>query len=149
MGVRLIRHVIFYALAQGAQFMLLGSSPAPATNGHFLHLKHYLNDHPDVHLELQVRPELAHLVYAGSDLLVMPSMFEPCGLTQLAALKYGTADRARAAGWGTPSSTATTPVLLLSSATDTSLSTSTTRRSSPHWRARSASGTAIRKTSGI
>ena len=89
-GVHLIRHAIFYALAHGAQFMLLGSSPAPATNGHFWHLEHYLNDHPDVRLELQFRAELAHLVCAGSDLLVMPSMFEPCGLTQLAALKSGT-----------------------------------------------------------
>ena len=62
--------------------MLLGSSPAPATNGHFWHLKNYLNHHPDVHLELQFRPELAHLVYAESDVLVMPSMFEPCRLTQ-------------------------------------------------------------------
>jgi hypothetical protein len=36
--------------------MLLGPSPAPATNGHFWHLKYYLNDHPDVHLEPQFRP---------------------------------------------------------------------------------------------
>ena len=79
-GVHLIHHAIFYALAQGAQFVLLGSSPDPAISGHFWHLKHHLNDHPDVHLELQFNPELAHLVYAGSDLLVMPSMFEPCGL---------------------------------------------------------------------
>ena len=70
--------------------MLLGSSPDPAISGHFSQLKHYLNDDPDVHLELRFDPELAHLVYAGSDLLVMPSMFEPCGLAQLIALKYGT-----------------------------------------------------------
>ena len=61
-GVHLIHHAIFYALAHGAQLMLLGSSPAPATNGHFWHLKHYLYDRPDVHLELRFRPELAHLV---------------------------------------------------------------------------------------
>jgi len=61
-GVHLIHHAIFYALDRGAQFVLLGSSPDPAINGHFWHLKHYLNDHPDVHLELQFCPELAHLV---------------------------------------------------------------------------------------
>ena len=97
-GVHLIHHAIFYAVAEGAQFVLLGSSPDPAINGHFWHLKHYLNDHPDVHLELQFSPELAHLVYAGADLLVMPSIFEPCGLCQLVALKYGTVPIVRACG---------------------------------------------------
>jgi len=97
-GVHLVHHAIFYALDRGAQFVLLGSSPDPAISGHFWHLKHYLNDHPDVHLELRFSPELAHLVYAGSDVLVMPSMFEPCGLAQLIALKYGTVPVVRAAG---------------------------------------------------
>jgi starch synthase len=97
-GVHLVHHAIFYSLAQGAQFVLLGSSPDPAISGHFWHLKHYLNNHPDVHLELQFSPELAHLVYAGSDLLVMPSMFEPCGLSQLVAMKYGTVPIVRACG---------------------------------------------------
>ena len=97
-GVHLVHHAIFYALAQGSQFVLLGSSPDPAINAHFWHLKRYLNDHPDVHLELEFSTELAHLVYAGSDLLVMPSMFEPCGLVQQIALKYGTVPIVRAVG---------------------------------------------------
>jgi starch synthase len=96
--VHLIHHAIFYALAHGAQFVLLGSSPDPEISGHFWHLKHHLNDNPDVHLELQFSPELAHLVYAGSDMLVMPSMFEPCGLAQLIALRYGTVPIVRAVG---------------------------------------------------
>ena len=97
-GVHLVHHAIFYALEQGAQFVLLGSSPDPEISGHFWQLKQHLNDHPDVHLELRFCPELAHLVYAGSDLLVMPSMFEPCGLAQLIALKYGTIPIVRASG---------------------------------------------------
>jgi starch synthase len=97
-GVHLIHHAIYYALAEGAQFVLLGSSPDPEINAHFWHQKHHLNDHPDVHLELQFSHELAHLVYAGSDLLVMPSMFEPCGLCQLVALKYGTVPIVRSCG---------------------------------------------------
>jgi len=97
-GVHLIHHALFYALAEGAQFVLLGSSPDPAISAHFWHLKHYFNDHPDVHLELRFDTELAHLVYAGSDLLVMPSMFEPCGLCQLVALRYGTVPIVRACG---------------------------------------------------
>ena len=75
--------------------MLLGSSPDATVTSHFWHLKHY---HPDVHLELYFDPELAHLVYAGSDLLVAPSMFEPCGLAPMIALKYGTVPIVRSAG---------------------------------------------------
>ena len=67
-------------------------------NGHFRHLKDYLNDNPDCHLELGYREELAHLVYAGADLLVVPSMFEPCGLAPLTAMRYGTVPVVRATG---------------------------------------------------
>lgn len=41
---------------------------------------------------------LAHLIYAGSDILAIPSRYEPCGLTQMIALKYGTVPVARATG---------------------------------------------------
>ena len=78
--------------------MLLGSSPDPAIGAEFWRLKHELNDNPDCHLELGFSVELAHLIYAGADLLVMPSLFEPCGLTQLIALKYGTVPVVRAVG---------------------------------------------------
>jgi starch synthase len=97
-GVHLIEHAIFYALAQGAQFVLLGACPDPAVNDHFWQLKHHLNDNPDCHLEIGFDEGLAHLIYAGADLVVMPSLFEPCGLTQMIALKYGTVPIVRASG---------------------------------------------------
>jgi starch synthase len=34
--------------------------------------------------------EMAHIIQAGSDILLMPSIYEPCGLSQLYALRYGT-----------------------------------------------------------
>lgn len=97
-GVHLIRHALFYSLSNGAQFVLLGSSPEPSINSYFWHLKHYLNDNPDCHLELRFDAELAHLVYAGADLLVVPSNYEPCGLVQMIAIKYGTVPIVRAVG---------------------------------------------------
>ena len=32
---------------------------------------------------------LSHLIYAACDMIVVPSMFEPCGLTQMIAMRYG------------------------------------------------------------
>jgi len=41
---------------------------------------------------------LAHSIYAGSDMLLMPSLYEPCGLNQIYALKYGTIPIVRKTG---------------------------------------------------
>lgn len=65
--VELIRNALFYTLAEGGQFVLLGSSPDPAIAAEFWRLKYELNDNPDCHLELGFSVELAHLIYAGTD----------------------------------------------------------------------------------
>ncbi len=97
-GLELVRHAIFYALNHEAQFVLLGNSPEPGINDHFLGLKQQLNNSPDCHLEIGYHEELAHLIYAGADLLIVPSRYEPCGLTQLIALRYGTVPVVRSVG---------------------------------------------------
>lgn len=97
-GVHLIRHAIFYSLNHGAQFVLLGLSPEHSIGEMFAHLKSELNESPDCHIELGFNEELSHLIYAGADLIIVPSTYEPCGLTQMIGLKYGTVPVVRAIG---------------------------------------------------
>ena len=55
--------------------------------------------HPGaVSLRLGFDESLAHRIMAGADLLLIPSLYEPCGLTQMYALKYGTVPLVRATG---------------------------------------------------
>jgi len=98
-GMHLVHHALFHTLSRGGQFVLMGDGHHhDSINDHFRHLKDYLNDNPDCHLELAYREDLAHLIYAGADLLVVPSMFEPCGLAPLIAMRYGTVPVVRATG---------------------------------------------------
>lgn len=97
-GVHLVHHAMYYALGKGAQFVLLGSATEKAINDHFWHEKQFLNDNPDCHLELGFNEELSHLIYAGSDMILVPSNYEPCGLTQMIGLKYGTVPIVRGVG---------------------------------------------------
>jgi starch synthase len=97
-GVPLITHAIHYCLAHGCQFVLLGTSADSRIGQHFGHLKQHYNDNPDCHIELSFNEELSHLIYAGAEMMVVPSLFEPCGLTQMIALKYGAVPIVRATG---------------------------------------------------
>ena len=89
-GIDLIKHTIEHIVEKKGQFVLLGSSPIPSINAEFHKLRCQYSDHPHISLTLHHQEELAHLIYAGSDMFILPSLFEPCGLTQMIALKYGT-----------------------------------------------------------
>jgi len=53
---------------------------------------------PNLAVDLEFNEPLAHLIMAGSDFLLVPSAFEPCGLTQMYAMRYGTLPIVRATG---------------------------------------------------
>jgi starch synthase len=97
-GVHLVHHAIYYSLGMGAQFVLLGSATEGGIHRWFWHEKQYLNNNPDVHLEIGFNEELSHLIYAGADIVIVPSNYEPCGLTQMIGLKYGTVPVVRGVG---------------------------------------------------
>lgn len=55
--------------------------------------------HPDkVSANIMFSNDLAHKIYAGADIFLMPSMFEPCGLSQMIAMTYGTIPIVRETG---------------------------------------------------
>lgn len=70
----------------GIQFAIIA-------NGEHQHAFHDIVDHHDIRKRVAVvdfKEELSRLGYAGSDFMVMPSTFEPCGLPQMVSPKYGT-----------------------------------------------------------
>ncbi len=52
----------------------------------------------NIRARIEYRADLCDKIYAGADMFLMPSRFEPCGLSQLIALKYGTIPIVRATG---------------------------------------------------
>jgi starch synthase len=55
-------------------------------------------DYPQIRSVLKFDGELARRIYAGSDLIIIPSRYEPCGLTQMIGMRYGCVPLARATG---------------------------------------------------
>jgi starch synthase len=79
----------------GATFVLLGSGD-PRYEDLWRGLARRFPAHVAVRIGFDER--LAHLIEAGSDLFLMPSRFEPCGLNQIYSLRYGTVPVVRATG---------------------------------------------------
>ncbi|PNW73958.1 hypothetical protein CHLRE_13g579598v5 [Chlamydomonas reinhardtii] len=99
-GIHLIKHAAWRTLERGGQFVLLGSAPDGRVQGEFNALREQLSRaYPDrAALVFTYDEPLSHLIYAGSDMFLVPSMFEPCGLTQMIAMRYGTIPVVRKTG---------------------------------------------------
>jgi starch synthase len=78
-GVDLIRHAISHVKDQGGQFVLLGSGHSDPPFSQAAETV-YKRDQ-DVKLLIFYSDQLSHLLYAAADFVLVPSMFEPCGLT--------------------------------------------------------------------
>ncbi|KFZ25533.1 MAG: Glycogen synthase [Candidatus Izimaplasma bacterium HR2] len=95
-GFDLIEEVIEdYLKNNKMQLVLLGSGDGYIEN-YYKDLKKKYPKNVGVHIGYS--DELARKVYAGSDMFLMPSRFEPCGLAQLISLKYGTLPIVRLTG---------------------------------------------------
>ena len=93
-GLDLIRQVENELRGLEADFVFLGSG-----NKDYENLLIWLsNNSSNIRAYTGYKADLANLIYAGSDFFLMPSKFEPCGLSQLIAMHYGALPIVRATG---------------------------------------------------
>ena len=94
-GFDMLAQIIQPLLAQGVQFVVLGIG-----DQHYHELfQNLATRYPEqVAIFLTFNTELAQHIYAGSDMFLMPSRFEPCGLGQLIAMRYGSVPIVRCTG---------------------------------------------------
>jgi starch synthase len=94
-GFDLLAQIIQPLLAQGIQLVVLGIG-----DQHYHEMfQNLAARYPaQVAIFLTFNTELAQSIYAGSDMFLMPSRFEPCGLGQLIAMRYGSVPIVRSVG---------------------------------------------------
>lgn len=97
-GPELLEEALRQTLRLGGVFVLLGSSPIPKMQAHFEDLKAKYAGNSQLLLHFAYDENLARRIYAALDFLIIPSLYEPCGLTQMIAMHYGTIPIARATG---------------------------------------------------
>ena len=94
-GIDLVKCVFEEIINQDVQFAILGSGEWEFETFFYEMSKKYPEK---VGLKLGFNPTLAHRIYAGADMFLMPSQSEPCGLAQMVALRYGTIPIVRETG---------------------------------------------------
>lgn len=94
-GIDLVTPLLDRLAGDGFAFAVLGTGEERFMAA----LRDAAGRHPDrVAVVTAFDEDLAHRIYAGSDLFLMPSRFEPCGLSQMYALRYGTPPVVRRTG---------------------------------------------------
>lgn len=94
-GLNLVIEKIDEMIARDIQFVLLGTGD----DYYQEQFKRIAQRHQDkTAIYIGFDSQLAQLIYAGSDMFLMPSRFEPCGLGQIISLRYGTVPIVRATG---------------------------------------------------
>lgn len=94
-GLDLLNHILAELLCCPVQLAVLGTGEAR----YEAMFQEMVSRFPDrFALRLEFSRALAHRFYAGGDLLLFPSKFEPCGLTQMIAMTYGTLPLVRETG---------------------------------------------------
>lgn len=94
-GFDLIECVIRELMATGIQLVVLGMGEAKYTNLFSWAESEYPGR---LAARFAMNHQLAHRIYAGSDMFLMPSQFEPCGLSQMIAMRYGAVPIVRETG---------------------------------------------------
>ncbi|MBN1914379.1 MAG: glycogen synthase [Parachlamydiales bacterium] len=97
-GLELIEYGLRETLKLGGQFILLGSSPSRKVQQHFEQLKKKYRKNPNVRFFFFYDGILSRQIYSACDFLLIPSVFEPCGLTQIIGFRYGAIPIARKTG---------------------------------------------------
>ncbi len=94
-GLDLIQCVIDDICSEDVQLVVLGTGDDKYENMFRYYDWKY---HDRVSAQIYYSEEMSHLIYAACDAFLMPSLFEPCGLSQLMSLRYGTVPIVRETG---------------------------------------------------
>lgn len=94
-GMDLVMYALDRILAGGVQVAVLGTGDRDYEDG----LRYFQDKYPGtMAARIEFDPALSQRMYAAADMFLMPSKFEPCGLSQIIAMRYGTLPIVRETG---------------------------------------------------